>query len=330
MKRRKYMKQLFAFIMAICLLTACASGGNPAVSPDAEHNPNADLGMIDSGTENQNGNPDGADSQGAGKSDGNGSLNADGTNEAGKSTGNDSSNADGTNGAGKSDGDGSSNADGTDGTGKSDGEDDGSKYVIVLDPGHGARFTGAVYDGKEEKRLNLKIAAYAKAYLEDKYDCFTVYMTREDDRILSDDQVEDLTLRAEMAKELKADALVSLHLNASSNHKQDGAAVYCPHRANVKEASFSLAECILTELEALGLKNNGPLTRNSNDTFDEEGKPVEYYAINRHAADRDMIGIIVEHCFMDSKTDAVFIQDEEALRALGEADARGIAAYFGY
>ena len=33
---------------------------------------------------------------------------------------------------------------------------------------------------------------------------------------------------------------------------------------------------------------------------------------------------------MDNEEDKQFIADDEALKRLGEADARGIAAYFGY
>ncbi len=203
-------------------------------------------------------------------------------------------------------------------------------YIIVLDPGHGGSYTGAVYNGKQEKDLNLKIACYLRDYLEKNYDVFTVYLTREEDVKLARTLGEDLLQRVLLAEEVHADVLVSLHLNASEDHKQYGAMVCCPHRETVKTAAYALANCILAELEELGIKNNGAQKRNSKDTFDENGNPVEYYAINRHTADRGIPGIIVEHCFMDNNKDSAFIQDDEAIQSLGEADARGIAAYFGY
>lgn len=203
------------------------------------------------------------------------------------------------------------------------------EYVVVLDPGHGGRFTGAVH-GLVEKDTTLKIALYAKAYLEEHYPQIEVKMTREEDKDFDAQLAKDLENRVQLGKEMGADAFVSFHLNASVAHNIHGAEVICPHRENVKTDSFLLANCILDELTALGIKRRGIVTKNSNDTVDANGNPVEYYAINRHAANRDMIGIIIEHCFMDNDEDKVFLADEAALQRLGEADARGIAAYFGY
>ncbi len=203
------------------------------------------------------------------------------------------------------------------------------EYVVVLDPGHGGAFTGAIY-GLVEKEVVLKIANYAKEYLQKNYPQLEVKMTRETDKDFDTQLAKDLENRVQLGKEMGADVFVSFHLNASAAHNIQGAEVICPHRENVKEDSFLLANCILDELTALGIKRRGIVTKNSNDTVDANGNPVEYYAINRHAANRDMIGIIVEHCFMDNEADKAFLADEEALKRLGEADARGIAAYFGY
>ena len=204
-----------------------------------------------------------------------------------------------------------------------------TEYVVVLDPGHGGRFTGAVH-GLVEKDTALKIALYAKEYLEKNYPQIEVKMTRETDKDFDAQLAKDLENRVQLGKELGADIFVSFHLNASVAHNIRGAEVICPHRENVKTESFLLGNCILDELTALGIKRRGIVTKNSNDTVDANGNPVEYYAINRHAANRDMIGIIVEHCFMDNEEDKIFLADEAALRRLGEADARGIASYFGY
>jgi len=204
------------------------------------------------------------------------------------------------------------------------------EYVVVLDPGHGGKFTGAMYNGLVEKDVALKLAFYAKEYLEEHYPQLRVHLTREEDMEFDAELAKDLENRVQLGKELGADVFVSLHLNASAAHNIQGAEVLCPHRDNVKEESFFLANSILDELAGLGLKRRGIVTRNSNDTVDTNGNPVEYYAINRHAANRNMIGIIVEHCFMDNETDQKYLADDEALRRLAEADARGIAGYFGY
>ena len=201
--------------------------------------------------------------------------------------------------------------------------------ILALDPGHGGTFGGASYDGRNEKDLTLIVANYVKEYLEENYEGVQIVLTRTEDVTLSNDVKEDLEIRAQIAKDANADALISLHFNASEEHNQNGSMVFISHRDNVTNVSKLLAESILTELEGLGLKNHGTKTRNSNDMVDEEGKPLDYYAINRHCANRDIPGIIVEHCFMDHSNDKGYIDSEEDLKALAIADAEGIAKYYG-
>lgn len=201
--------------------------------------------------------------------------------------------------------------------------------VIAIDAGHGGGFAGASYDGRHEKDLALKMAFYVKEYLEEDYTGAEIHLVREKDSALSGDVKEDLELRAKFASDINADVLVSLHFNASDTHDQKGAMVFISNQDHVTEASKNLGEQILTELETLGLTNRGTQTRNSNDMFDENGKALDYYAINRHCAAINIPGIIVEHCFMDHSIDQQFIDSDEDLRALAKADAIGIANYFG-
>ena len=219
------------------------------------------------------------------------------------------------------------NAAGMDGTGLPEGT--GRNTVIVLDPGHGGIFPGAEFDGRVEKKLTLQVAEMIKSYLEENYGNVTVYLTRESDIELSKDLVEELEMRAEFAKEKNADALVSIHFNATDGHNQHGATVYVSRRDNVHEAAQQLGECIEAKLTDLGLAREGVLTRKSSNLVDENGIAYDYYAINRHCANRDLIGIIVEHCFMDNSHDIAFMDSEEDLKALAKADAEGIAEYFG-
>lgn len=209
-------------------------------------------------------------------------------------------------------------------------EGDYAKNVIIaLDPGHGGGFVGASYNDRNEKDLTLTMANYVKEYLEENYTGMEIYMTRQEDSALSGDVKEDLELRAQFAQDVNADVLVSLHFNASEDHTQKGSMVLVSHRKNVSEACKELGNAILEGLEELGLVNNGTITRNSNDMFDDAGNPLDYYAINRHSAARDIPGIIVEHCFMDNGNDQQYMDSEEDLRALAKADAIGIATYFG-
>lgn len=198
------------------------------------------------------------------------------------------------------------------------------KFTVVIDPGHGGTFAGASYDGRTEKNLTLKLAEYVKNELNFLHPELNVFLTREDDSTMSSDVVKDLELRCEFGKEKNADILVSLHFNASENHNQTGACVYVSRRSNANETGTLFGEKILNELSGLGIKNNGVQTRKSNDMMDETGDPYDYYAINRHASNRNYPAIIVEHCFMDNNSDILFIDSDEDLMALAAADAAGI------
>ncbi len=220
-----------------------------------------------------------------------------------------------------------------DGTGTGEDAENGSEAslegkVLLLDPGHGGIFAGAVYDGRQEKDLVLQIAYGIKDYIEAQNTGLQIYMTREDDTIFSNDVAEDLQLRCQMAEEVGADVFVSLHLNATESHENSGAMVLISKNAAVTNACSLLGNDILDELELLGIKIRGTVMKDSNDTFDENGVAVDYYAINRHCAALGVPGIIVEHCFMDNTADIPFIENDDAIKALAEADAKGILAYF--
>lgn len=200
--------------------------------------------------------------------------------------------------------------------------------VIVIDPGHGGGFTGASYNKVDEKDLTLKTAKYVRDYLVENYENVEVYLTREEDVALDKSLKEDLEERARIAKRHNADALVSIHFNASDGHKKNGAYIYVSRRKQVSDECNGLAKAVMKELKSLGIHDNGIEQRKSNDMFDENGDAYDYYAINRHCAARNIPGIIVEQCFMDNDTDRQFIDSEMALKNLGEANAKGIAAYY--
>ena len=203
-----------------------------------------------------------------------------------------------------------------------------TEYVVVLDAGHGGVWPGAIYSDRKEKDLTLQVALYCKAELET-YKGVTVYLTRSSDIELDINQKLDLEERADYAQSVDADLLVSLHFNSSVNHTVNGVSVYISMKNNVASKSQKLANSILTQLGGLGLRNMGYLTAVSDQYVSADGTAADYYAINRHCADRGFPGIIVEHCFMDNAVDQPFISSSAALQQLGVADATGIASYLG-
>ena len=88
-------------------------------------------------------------------------------------------------------------------------------HKIVIDPGHGGGSSGSTEcSGYPEKDANLDIAFRLKALLE--ADVAEVFMTREDDSTLSNKD------RYEFANSVNGEALVSVHLNGSTNHSANG------------------------------------------------------------------------------------------------------------
>lgn len=94
-------------------------------------------------------------------------------------------------------------------------------FVIVIDPGHGGSNEGLNYDGFLEKDMNL-VTAKAMQELLQQYDNTEVYITNPDKKDMS------LKERAEYAKSVEADVMVSLHFNMSENHTMYGSEVWIP------------------------------------------------------------------------------------------------------
>lgn len=88
-------------------------------------------------------------------------------------------------------------------------------YKIVIDPGHGGSDSGSTEcSGYPEKQANLDIAYRLKSLLE--VDEAEVFLTRTDDSYKSNAD------RYNFANSVNSEALVSIHLNGSTNHSKNG------------------------------------------------------------------------------------------------------------
>jgi len=91
--------------------------------------------------------------------------------------------------------------------------------VVVLDPGHGGKDSGASgLNGLEEKDLVLDIARRVRVHLANAG--LQVRMTRDNDRFI------ELEERSMKAANWKADLFVSIHVNASRNRSASGLETY--------------------------------------------------------------------------------------------------------
>lgn len=223
---------------------------------------------------------------------------------------------------------------------ETDGKDSDWLY-ITLDPGHGGNGAGgndpgaisSTY-GYHEADLVLKIGLYLKQELET-YRNVHVDMTRSDSYGTSAtaplSKVENRVL---FAAGQHSDLLVSLHLNSSPSQSARGAEVLVSngnYRPEIAKVLDGVGTNILMQLKNLGIYNRGLVKKSSQDhTLYPNGKLADYYGIVRYGVENNVPSMIVEHCFISSNSECEqFLSSDAKLQAIAQADARGIAAYYG-
>ena len=128
--------------------------------------------------------------------------------------------------------------------------------MIVIDPGHGGKDSGAIgINGIREKEVVLDIAREILRLNETLFsDKMDIYLTRYGDTLIP------LKDRGRLARALKADVFVSLHCNASFKSSR-GIEVYTPTSKDGKrhiKASIAMGLSILNEsTKKLGFKERG-------------------------------------------------------------------------
>jgi N-acetylmuramoyl-L-alanine amidase len=97
------------------------------------------------------------------------------------------------------------------------GNKSGKGWIIVIDPGHGGKDSGALGSKSRESDINLAIALKTGEYIEKYIKNATVIYTRKDDSTV------DLKERPKIANKANADLFISIHSNSTSSKKVMGA-----------------------------------------------------------------------------------------------------------
>lgn len=225
-----------------------------------------------------------------------------------------------------------------------------SRLKIVLDPGHGGSMPGSVNReiGLIEKDLTLQVARYLRDFL-NQYDGVEVIMTH--DGNLPNNYELELPARGMVARNNKADLLLSLHFNATTENavkEINGAEVFVTANKllpKYNEQSTFLGNKILNNLSNLGIKNRGVTTRLCNDQGPKweysDGSKADYYAVIRYPMKGDgedrgadlakgegIPGVLIEHCFIRG-FDQQFIDSEQDLYKLAVADGKALVEQYG-
>lgn len=183
--------------------------------------------------------------------------------------------------------------------------------VIVIDPGHGGTNMGARHNGVIEKEATMKVAVAMKEELE-KYEGVVIYLTR-----TGDDSME-LLERAEFARDVKADIVLSLHFNMSELHDLHGSEMWISSKGGLKQEAERFATIEQMLLEDYGIETRGCFTR-----LNDLG--TDYYGIIRESANFQIPAVIVEHCYLDRPEEYEFYDTDAALDRLGRIDATAVA-----
>ncbi|MDR3219503.1 MAG: N-acetylmuramoyl-L-alanine amidase [Dysgonamonadaceae bacterium] len=94
-------------------------------------------------------------------------------------------------------------------------------FVVVIDPGHGGKDTGALGKKGREKDINLAVGTLLGQYIAAKHPDVKIIHTRKKDVFIG------LKERAEIANKSNANLFISIHTNAVSGHSAvNGAEVY--------------------------------------------------------------------------------------------------------
>lgn len=120
-------------------------------------------------------------------------------------------------------------------------------YSIMLDAGHGGQDPGAVYEGRQEKNDNLRLALAVGEIL--KNNGIDVFYTR------TTDIYQTPFEKAQLANQAGVDYFISFHRNSSPKDNQyNGAEVLIYDKSGIK---YQMAENILGALGEVGFREIG-------------------------------------------------------------------------
>ena len=167
-------------------------------------------------------------------------------------------------------------------------------YIVAIDPGHGGRDPGAVYEGRREKDDVLSLALAVGTILEQ--NGIQVIYTR------TTDVYQTPFEKATAANNAEADLFVSFHRNATPTGEASGAEVLVYEDAGLPA---ELAREILEQLNDVGFANRGVIERKNLVVLKRTQMPA----------------VLVEVGFIDNPADNELFDREFDAIAQGIADA---------
>lgn len=223
-----------------------------------------------------------------------------------------------------------------------------SKFVVILDPGHGGKDFGTIYNGFVEKNISLNIALKVGKLLEADPAVDVVYTRRNDAFI-------DMDERAGIANKASGDVFVSFHCNSESKKVASGTETYfvevTKNVASIEMAKrensvLTLEKDYKTRYEGFDVNNpeviSGALALQEavqNKSIDLAGKIQEgfmeikrksrgvkqgpFWLLNNVA----MPGVLIEMGFLSSADEGLYVNSDFGQDELAKSIAASILAY---
>jgi len=178
--------------------------------------------------------------------------------------------------------------------------------TIVIDPGHGGIYPGAVHNGIREANLNLTVALKVRDRLVAAG--ATVVLTRTSDTNLAApgaSLADDLQARVDVAKAAGADIFVSLHANADEDVNTAGVIGFYP-TGRPDDLARALKEGAVQETGAV----------------DGGVRPANFYVLRNS----DIPAALLEMGFLTCQAEAAWLSEDDYQNHLADGICRGLSA----
>lgn len=191
-----------------------------------------------------------------------------------------------------------------------------NKKILVLDPGHGGRDSGA-YNAEvdiEEKTINLAVALYARRYIQKNDIAILPVLTRKRDLFPT------LQERCDISNNVDADAFVSIHCNSREFVGCHGIEVeifHCPGSIYGKMLAKAVLEQYLHVLDHLVLGTDLKIYN--------RGIKVEKFHVLLHTT---APAVLLELGMLCDSEEAEFLSKKHNQRLISASIVQGVVEYF--
>ncbi|AUS07429.1 N-acetylmuramoyl-L-alanine amidase [Laceyella sacchari] len=191
--------------------------------------------------------------------------------------------------------------------------------LIVIDPGHGGKDSGAVDYGLKEADVALRLAELVNNYLGDYANAATSMTRNKNTSPTYPAPPEGLRKRIAFANSKNADFFLSLHCNAGGG---SGFESFVAHNApaRTKQIQKVINDQVLSYLKGYGIGAHGNPAKNDSQA-----------ARSRIAVLRDtrMPAVLLECLFIDNPKENKLLRDPKFLDGLAAAIVEGLAEALG-